>query len=175
MTREVRIGLLVLAGLGALVFGLLTIGSLGEPREELRQVAVADVLAGPPPADRFGGAELRIVGWYAELATSCVESMGGEGSGVDWLERACPLRVLLPEQPPEGVTQAELQAQGLRLAAPTGRPFPSRAFPSGPNVRLEQLVFIGHFDDPAAAQCAPVVRELCRNAFVVSDYDGLVR
>ena len=175
MSREVRIGLLVLAGLGALVFALLTIGSLGEPREELRQVPVADVLAGAAPTDRFGGEELRIVGWYAELATDCVESTGGEGTGVDWLERACPLRVLLPEQPDADVTEAELQAQGLRLAAPTGQPFPSRAFPSGPNVRLEQLVFIGHFNDRAAAQCAPVVRERCRNAFVVSDYDGLVR
>ena len=54
-------------------------------------------------------------------------------------------------------------------------PFPSRSEPTGPNLRLEQLVFVGHFDDEAAANCAADQSELCRNTFVVSDYDGLVR
>jgi hypothetical protein len=73
------------------------------------------------------------------------------------------------------VTQAELDAAGLRLSAPTGAAFPSRARPEGPNLQLQQLVFVGHFDDPAALDCAPAVRERCRNTFVVSDYDGLLR
>ena len=29
-------------------------------------------------------------------------------------------------------------------------PFPARAQPGGPNLRLQQLVYVGHFDDPAA-------------------------
>jgi hypothetical protein len=73
------------------------------------------------------------------------------------------------------VTQAELERDGLRLAAPNGRPFPSRAEPGGANLRLQQLIFTGNFDDAAAASCLPdrVIR--CRNTFVVSTYDGLIR
>ena len=73
------------------------------------------------------------------------------------------------------MTQAELEQHGLRLSATNGAPFPSRSEPTGPNLRLEQLVFVGHFDDEAAAGCAADQREFCRNTFVVSDYDGLVR
>jgi hypothetical protein len=81
----------------------------------------------------------------------------------------------MPAQPLLSVSQAELEAGGLRLSASTGQPFPSRSEPAGPNLRLEQLVFVGHFDDAAAANCAAQLRDRCRDTFVVSDYDGLVR
>lgn len=176
MTREVRYGLAILVALGAFVFLMLVVGSLGGTRPEVDPLRVEEVLAGSPaPAERFGDAELLIVGWYAELAADCEDDAGGTDASVAWLQRDCPLRVLLPEQPNENVTQAELERDGLRLAAPVGAPFPSRAEPGGPNIRLQQLVFVGHFDDPAAASCVPERVERCRNTFVVSDYDGYVR
>ncbi len=175
MSREARLGVAGLVALGALVFAFLVVGSLGEPREELQRLTVEEALADGSPADRFGRAELRIVGWYASLDGDCVEPAGPPAASVPWLERVCPLRVLVPEQPSESVSQAVLEDEGLRLSASTGQPFPSRAEPGGPNLRGEQLVFVGHFDDPAAAVCAPALRERCRNTFVVSDYDGLVR
>jgi hypothetical protein len=171
VSRDQRLAVLALAGLGAFVFGLLLIGSIGQVREP---IPVAEVLAGGPPAERYGTDELRIVGWYAELSGDCRGDTGGADASVAWLERDCPLRVLLPEQPTEQVTQAELE-HGLRLAAPNGRPFPSRAKPGGPNLRLQQLVFVGHFGDAAAARCVPDRAERCRSTFVVSDYTGLVR
>ncbi|HET6379598.1 MAG TPA: hypothetical protein VFH63_00985 [candidate division Zixibacteria bacterium] len=172
MTRDVRLGVLAVAALGALVFAFLVIGSLGPPRAEIVFIPVADVLDGPPPAERFGRREVRIAGWWAELDADCREH---GPAAVGWLERTCPLRVLMPYQPELDVTQAELEANGLRLSAPNGRPFPSRAQPGGPNLRPQQLVFVGHFDDPAAGECTPERRERCRNTFVVSDYDGLLR
>ena len=175
MSREARIGVAAVALLGAVVFTFLLVGSLGEPREELQRFTVADVLDDGSPADRFGAAELRIVGWYASLDADCVEPPGPPAASVPWLELVCPLRVLMPDQPLETVSQAELEGGGLRISAPNGSPFPSRAEPGGPNLRGEQLVFIGHFDDPAAADCAAALRERCRDTFVVSDYDGLVR
>jgi hypothetical protein len=175
MNREARIGVAVLALLGAFVFAMLLVGSIGEPRPELERLTVEEVASGPPPAERFGNAELRIVGWFAELDADCVEQDPRAAVSVPWMERDCPLRVLMPAQPSENVTQAQLLNSGIVLAAPNGRPFPSRAQPGGPNLRLEQLVFVGHFDDPAAASCAPTLREHCRSLFVVSDYDGLVR
>ncbi|HEX2193653.1 MAG TPA: hypothetical protein VHK63_01635 [Candidatus Limnocylindria bacterium] len=175
MTRPVRTGLAVVAALGALVYFLLTVGSLGEPHPELQRLAVGDVLApGRVPAERFGDRELRISGWYAELDADCRGGSDGGASGA-WLEARCPLRVLMPYQPSENASQAELEASGLRLASRTDAAFPSRARPEGPNLRLQQLVFVGHFDDPAAAQCSPARVEACRNTFVVSDYDGLIR
>ncbi len=45
MNRETRIGIGIVALLGAFVFGLLVIGSIGEPREELQRLTVAQVLA----------------------------------------------------------------------------------------------------------------------------------
>jgi hypothetical protein len=169
-------GIAAVAALGAFVFFMLVVGSLGEPREELRRLTVGEVLEGDgSPVDRYGGAELRISGWYAELDGDCRQSGTRMALSVAWLERECPLRVLMPEQPDESVTQAELEAGGLVLAAPNGRPFPSRAQPGGPNLRLEQLVFIGHFDDPAAAGCRTDLVDYCRSVFVVSDYDGLIR
>lgn len=175
MNRETRIGIGVVVALGAFVFFMLTVGSLGGVKPELTQLPVGVVLADGHPAVRHGAAEIRISGWYAELAGDCEGDDGGADASVAWLQRACPLRVLLAEQPPEDVTQAELERLGLRLAAPTGRPFPSRAEPGGPNLRLEQLVFVGHFDDAASASCVPDRVDRCRNTFVVSDYDGLVR
>lgn len=175
MNREMRIGLTALGVLGGFVFAMLVVGSLGEPRDELRRVTVADALAGGAPADRFGSNELRIVGWYAELDADCQEDELPLASTVPWLDRGCPLRVLMPYQPAQTVTQAELEEQGLRISAPTGQPFPSRAEPGGPNLRLEQLVFVGHFRDPAAESCVPQLRTRCRDTFVVTDYDGLVR
>jgi hypothetical protein len=175
VNRETRIGIGIVALLGAFVFTLLVIGSIGEPREELRQVTVAQVLAQDAPADFYGDRELRIVGWYASLDADCVEPPGPPASTVPWLEQHCPLRVLMPAQPGEDVSQAELEAHGLRLSAPNGQPFPSRAEPTGPNLRLEQLIFVGHFDDASAAECVADRHEFCRNTFVVSDYDGLAR
>lgn len=165
-------GLVVLA---AFVFGLLVVGSLGQPRAEVDPLGVDEVLAGGPPADRYGSGELQIVGWYAEIADDCEGDAGGADESVAWLQADCPLRVLLAEQPPEDVSQAELERNGLRLAAPVGRPFPARAEPGGVHVMLQPLVFTGHFDDEVAARCVPERTDRCRNTFVVNDSDGFVR
>jgi hypothetical protein len=176
MTRDLRIGVALLVLLGALVFGLLVVGNQGEVRPELERTPVTDIVgAEEAPADRYGQAELRLVGWYAELDADCDGDDGGVDAAVAWLQRDCPLRVLLVEQPSEGVTQAELERDGVRLSAPLGNVFPSRAEPDGPNLQLEPLVFVGRFDDPAAAGCLPQRIERCRNTFVATDYDGLVR
>jgi hypothetical protein len=176
MTRELRIGIAVLVSLGLLVFGLLVIGNLGVVRPDLERTPVADALAGGrEPADRYGRTALRLVGWYAELEADCDGDTGGADATVAWLQRDCPLRVLLPEQPAEDATQRELEADGIRLSAPRDNVFPSRAEPSGPNLQLQQLVFTGRFDDPRASECVPERVERCRNTFVVTDYDGLVR
>lgn len=175
MNRETRIGVALVAGLGLLVFLMLTLGSLGGVRPDLTEYPVGEILAQPNPAVQHGSAELRIVGWYAELTGDCVGDTGGIDASVAWLQRACPLRVLLPSQASENVTQAELERTGLRLAAPNGRPFPSRAQPGGPNLRLEQLIFTGHFDDAAAERCIPDRVARCKATFVVSTYDGQVR
>jgi hypothetical protein len=172
MSRATRIGVLIVAMLGAFVFVLLTVGSLGEPQPDVTRIDVAEVLGHRSPADHYGSAELLVSGWYASLDGDCRPAEPGDES---WLQATCPLRVLLPYQPAETVTQAELEAKGLRLSAPTGAAFPSRARPEGPNLQLQQLVYVGHFDDPAASECAPPMRERCRNTFVVSDYDGLLR
>lgn len=170
--RGARIGVVIVALLGAFVFFLLTVGSLGKPQPDVTRIDVAEVLGQSSPADRYGAEELLVSGWYASLDADCRPAASGGGS---WLEATCPLRVLLPYQPAETVTQAELESAGLRLSAPTGAAFPARARPEGPNLQLQQLVYVGHFDDPAAANCPPKLRERCRNTFVVSDYDGLLR
>jgi hypothetical protein len=175
MTREVRIGAGIVAALGAFVFFLLVIGSQGGTRQEVDPLSVGEALAGGDPAQRWGSDELHVRGWYAELDADCIGDDGGADASVAWLQRDCPLRVLMPAQPSEDVSQDELVADGLRLAAPEGRAFPSRAEPSGPNLRGQQLVFVGHFDDPAAASCVPERVERCRATFVVTDYDELVR
>ena len=175
MTRELRLGLLAVAGLGALVFFLLVVGSLGGTRPEVDPLTVEEVLAGGSPADRWGTRELHVTGWYAELDADCAGDDGGADAAVAWLQRDCPLRVLMPAQPTDGVSQDELTRDGLRLAAPLGRAFPSRAVPTGPNLRGQQLVFVGHFADPASASCVPDRVARCEATFVVSDYDELVR
>jgi hypothetical protein len=175
VNRETRIGVALVASLGAFVFLMLVVGSIGEVRPDLTEYPVGVILAEEDPAARHGDAELRIVGWYAELTGDCVGDDGGIDASVAWLQRDCPLRVLLSEQPSVEVTQAELERDGLRLAAPDGRPFPSRAEPGGPNLRLQQLVFTGHFDDPTADDCVPDRIDRCRGTFVVSTYDGLLR
>ncbi len=71
--------------------------------------------------------------------------------------RSCPLRLLLSEQPATGAPQAALEAIGLRLAAPTGEPFPPRPRPEGWHLMMEPLVVTGHFGDPAAADCRPAI------------------
>lgn len=159
--------------LTGLVVAFLTIGSLGEPRAELQRTEVGEVLAESDPAARYGSQELQLVGWYANLTDDCIVPPG-EPSEASWLERTCPLRLLLAEQPASGATQASLEGIGLRLAAPTGEPFPPRPQPDGWHLLLEQLVVAGHFDDPAAADCDAARATICRNTFVVTDTDGLV-
>ncbi len=173
--RERWIGIGAVVALGLFVLFMLVVGSLGGVRPELARHEVADVLRGGNPADRFGTREIRIVGWYAELDADCAGDRGGTDASVAWLQAQCPLRVLVPDQPADDVTQEELEGSGVRLAAPNGRPFPSRAEPGGPNTRGEQLVFIGHFADATASDCVTERLERCRNTFVVTDYDGLVR
>jgi hypothetical protein len=175
LSREVRIGVLAVATLGAFVFFMLVVGSLGGTRPEVDPLTVDEVLAGGRPSDRWGSAELHVAGWYAELDADCAGDTGGADASVAWLQRDCPLRVLLPAQPSADVTQEELVRDGLRLAAPQGRAFPSRAEPEGANLRGQQLVFVGHFGDPAAASCLPERIERCENTLVVIDYDERVR
>jgi len=175
VNRETRTGVALVASLGAFVFLMLVVGSIGEVRPDLTEYPVGVVLAEEEPAVRYSDTELRIVGWYAELTGDCVGDDGGIDASVAWLQRDCPLRVLLSAQPAEDVTQAELERDGLRLAARDGRPFPSRAGPGGPNLRMQQLVFTGHFEDAAAPSCVPDRLARCRSTFVVSTYDGLLR
>ena len=172
MTRELRIGVALLVALGVFTAGMIVVGSLGEPRPEVDPLTVEEALGG---ADEWGSDELHVVGWYAELDADCEGDTGGADADVAWLQRDCPLRILMPNQPSEDVTQDELIRDGLRLAAPLGRPFPSRAEPGGPNLRGQQLVFVGHFADPASDDCIPERLERCRDTLVVDDYDELVR
>jgi hypothetical protein len=176
MRREVVLGLLGLAALGGFVFFMMVVGGLGGTRPEIHPLTVDEVLEGPGwPAERHGDRELHVVGYYAELDGDCEGDRGGADASIAWLQRDCPLRVLLQDQPTADVTQAELERLGLRLAAPQGRAFPSRAEPGGPNLRMQPLVFVGHFDDAVAGDCVPERVERCRNTLVVSDYDGFVR
>lgn len=168
-------GIGAVAALGALVFTLLVVGSMGAPRPEVDPLTVDEVLAFDAPAEQWGSQELHVTGWYAELDADCAGDEGGSDASVAWLQRDCPLRVLLPRQPTNDVTQDELLSRGLRLAAPQGRPFPSRAAAEGPNLRGQQLVYVGHFADGASASCVPERLAQCRNTLVVSDYEELIR
>ena len=172
MSRDLRIGVGLVVALGLFTAAMLVIGSLGPPRPEVDPLSVEEALAGP---ERWGSDELHVSGWYAELDADCRGDDGGADPDVAWLQRDCPLRVLLPSQPAPDVGQEQLLRDGLRLAAPIGRPFPARAEPVGPNLRGQRLVFVGHFDDPAAESCVPERMERCRNTLVVSDYDEEVR
>jgi hypothetical protein len=175
VSRELRLGIAAVVALGAFVFGMLIVGSIGPPRPEVDPLSVEQARAGGAPADEWGSRELYVSGWYAELDAACAGDDGGADASVAWLQRDCPLRVLVAEQPDEDVTQEELLRDGILITAPTDAVFPSRAEPFGPNLRMQQLVFVGHFDDPAAEGCVPERVERCRNAFVVTDYDELVR
>lgn len=167
--------MLAVAALGAFVFVMLIVGSIGPPRPEIDPLSVPEALGDGAPADEWGSDELYVSGWYAELDADCVGDDGGADASVAWLQRDCPLRVLVPEQPAEDVTQDELLRDGVRITAPTDAVFPSRAEPGGPNLRMQQLVFVGHFNDPAAEGCVPERIQRCRDAFVVTDYEELVR
>jgi hypothetical protein len=136
----------------------LTVGSLGERRAELRRIGVSEVLAAADPMAAYGPSELQVVGWYANLADDC-QPDPDQRPDASWLDRTCPLHLLLAEQPASGATQAALQSIGLRLAAPSGEPFPPRARPHGWHLLLEQLVVTGHFEG---------------TTLVVTDTDGLV-
>ena len=100
MSREQRLGVLALVGLGAFVALMLFIGSIGPPRPEVDPLSVREALTGLA-ADRWGTDELHISGWYAELDADCEGDSGGADESVAWLQRDCPLRVLLPAQPSE--------------------------------------------------------------------------
>ena len=175
MNRETRIGVALVAALGLFVAFMLVVGSLGGVRPDLKEYPVGEILADPDAAAHHGTTELRIVGWYAALDGDCAGNDGGLDSSVAWLQRDCPLRVLLSKQPNENVTQAELERDGLRLAAPNGQPFPPRAIPGGADLQGQQLIFTGHFADPGSARCVPDLVARCRNTFVVSTYDGLLK
>jgi hypothetical protein len=151
----------------------LGVGSLGDPRPEYLRIDVADVLDEADPVATWGSEEIELTGWYASLDGDC-QPPADAPSSAGWLERTCPLRLLLPEQPAEGASQAALEAIGLRLAAPTGEPFPPRPTPGGWHLMLEPLIVTGHFDDPAASSCRTGDRDRCRATFVVSGIDGLV-
>ena len=175
MTREGRLGGLAVVGLGAFVLFMIVVGSLGGTRPEVDPLSVEEALAGGSPAEQWGSDELYVSGWYAELDGDCAGDTGGADAFVAWLQRDCPLRVILPFQPEADVTQEELLRSGLRLAGPLGNVFPSRAEPGGPNLRGQQLVFVGAFADERSSACVPERVARCRNTFVVTDYDQLVR
>ena len=157
----------------AVLVGFIGLGSLGAPRPEYLRIEVAEVLAEPDPLARWGSDELEVVGWYANLDADC-RAPADEPAEAGWLARTCPLRLLLAEQPAEGAAQSALEAIGLRLAAPTGEPFPPRPEPRGWHLMLEPLIVTGHFDDPEASRCAAAERDRCRTTFVVTGVDGLV-
>ncbi len=177
MTREARLWTGALAALVVFTAFMLVVGNLGAPRAGVHPVSVEELREVDSPADRWGDEEMHIVGWYAELDADCAGDEGGADASIAWLQRDCPLRVLMPEQPAVEVTQTELERRGVRLSAPPDRrqPFPSRAEPGGPNLRGQQLVFEGHFDDERAADCVPERVDRCRDTFVVTDYDERVR
>ena len=151
----------------------LGVGSLGAPRPELEQIDVAEVLAAADPIATYGSDDIQVVGWYANLDADCAPP-ADEPLDVGWLERACPLRLLLAEQPASGASQVALEAIGLRLAAPTGEPFPPRPRPEGWFLMMEPLVVTGHFAEPNAETCRPELASRCRSTFIVSEVDGLV-
>ena len=151
----------------------LVFGSLGGPRPEYSRIDVAEVVALDDPAATYGSEEIEIVGWYANLDAAC-EAPPDETPIAGWMARTCPLRLLLAEQPASAAPQDALEAIGLRLASPTGEPFPPRPEPGGWHLMLEPLIVTGHFDDPEAAACPASEIARCRATFVVSEVDGLV-
>jgi hypothetical protein len=161
---------LVLVGVLVLFLG---VGSLGPPRPELERIDVADILAATDPIATYGTEDIQVVGWYANLDADCAPS-ADEPADPTWLERSCPVRLLLVEQPAIGASQAALEDIGLPLAAPTGEPFPPRPRPEGWFLMMEPLVVTGHFAQPEAETCRPALESRCRAALIVSEVDGLV-
>jgi hypothetical protein len=161
---------LILVGVLAI---FLVFGSLGGPRPEYSRIDVGEILALADPTATYGSEEIEIVGWYANLDADC-EAPPDEVPIAGWMARTCPLRLLLAEQPAAAASQDALEAIGLRLAAPTGEPFPPRPEPGGWHLMLEPLIVTGHFDDPEAAACPAPEIARCRATFVVSAVDGLV-
>jgi hypothetical protein len=176
-TRERWAWTAVVVSLGLLIFGLIVFGLIGGPKAAVPELQVSDVLDSPNgQAARFGSQDLLIVGWYTQVSgSSCSGDTGGSDPVAGWLQAQCPVRVLVPVEPTNQPTQAELLRDGLPLAAPNGAPFPPPTAVGSGTAGLEQLVFHGHFDDSAAASCIPDRVERCRNTFVVSDYTGLIR
>ena len=173
--RERLVWTALVAGMGLLTFALLVVSSMLPTRPDLQRVTVDDILGNAVgPAARFGSNEIRVVGWFVTLKDGCQGDSGGADASVAWLQRDCPLRVLLPGQPTAGITQAQLEARGLRLSAPTGAAFPPPTAIGAGTAGMEELVFIGHFDDPAAASCVPARADRCRDTFVATDYDPLI-
>ena len=160
----------VLVGVLVLFLG---VGSLGPPRPELEQIDVTEVLATADPVATYGSVDIQVVGWYANLDADCAPP-AKDPSDPTWLERGCPLRLLLGEQPASGASQPALEAIGLRLAAPTGEPFPPRPRPDGWFLMMEPLVVTGHFAEPDAETCRPELASRCRATFIVGEVDGLV-
>ena len=175
-TRERWIWTAIVVGTGLLIFGLMIFGGFGGVRPDLQQVSVEDVLTSTQlPAERFGSTEIRIAGWFAQITAGCSGDTGGADTAASWLQASCPVRVLLPTRPADAISQAGLLRDGLRIAAPDGKPFPPQAPAGSGTAGLEQLVFVGHFDDPAAASCVPARLVQCRNTFVVTEYTGQIR
>lgn len=173
--RERLLWTAVVVGVGLLVFALMVVSSFLPTRPDLQRVSVDDVLtSGTAPAERFGDHELRLVGWFVTVDKACQGDTGGADASVAWLQRDCPLRVVLADRPTPGMSQQQLEAQGIRLSSPTGEAFPPATPIGSGTAAMEQLVFVGHFDDPTAADCVPEREDRCRNTFVASDYDPLV-
>ncbi len=175
-TRERWIWTAIVVGTGLLIFGLMVFGGFGGVRPDLQQVSVEDVLTSTQlPAERFGSNEIRITGWFAQITAGCSGDTGGADAAASWLQATCPVRVLLPAKPGGVISQGVLLRDGLRLAAPDGKPFPPQAPAGSGTAGLEQLVFVGHFDDPTAGSCVPSRVTQCRNTFVVTEYSGQIR
>ncbi len=173
--RERLIWTALLVGMGLLTFALLVGSSFLPTRPDLQRVTVDDILGNPVgPAARFGSHEIRVVGWFVTLTVGCQGDSGGVDASVAWLQRDCPLRVLLPDQPNADITQAQLEARGIRLSAPSGAAFPPPTAIGAGTAGMEELVFVGHFDDAAAQRCVPERADRCRATFVATDYDPLI-
>ena len=82
--------------------------------------------------------------------------------------------MLLPEQPAADVTQEELLRDGLRLAAPQGSAFPSRAEPAG-RTSVASSSSSSATSPIRRRSCVPERVERCANTLVVTDYDEYVR
>lgn len=157
MSRDLRLGVLGLVALGAFVAVMIGIGSLGGPRPDVVPLSVTEARADGHPADRWGDAEVYIHGWYAALDADCSGDDGGVDPSVSWLQRECPLRVLLPSQPGEAITQDELLQRG---SSSPHRPIGySRRGPSRPGRTCAAAS-----SSSSATSMTPPRRPACQNA-----------